>query len=71
MAGCLNDLVWRNKYMKKETKSRIYKAKVSSIITYALETSSEISKTNQMLEANELKVLRKIVGKTKIDSIRS
>ena len=30
-----------------------------------------IKKTKQMLEANEMKVLRKIVGKTKIDRIRS
>ena len=28
-------------------------------------------KTRQMLEANEMKVLRKIVDKTKIDRIRS
>ena len=28
-------------------------------------------KTRQMLEENEMKVLRKIVGKTKIDRIRS
>jgi hypothetical protein len=26
VAGCLNDIVWRNKYMRKETKSKIYKA---------------------------------------------
>ena len=29
------------------------------------------SKTKQILKANEMKVLRKIVGKTKIDRIRS
>ena len=28
-------------------------------------------KTTQMLEANEMKVVRKIVGKTKIDRLRS
>ena len=37
-------------------------------MTYALETRTETSK---ILEANEMKVLRKIVGKTKIDRIRS
>ena len=26
VASCLNDLVWRNKYMRKETKPKIYKA---------------------------------------------
>jgi hypothetical protein len=35
-------------------------------MTYALETRAETSKTRQMLEANEMKALRKIV-KTKID----
>jgi hypothetical protein len=67
----LNDLVWRNKYVRKETKSKIYKATVRPIMTYALETRAETSRTRQMLEANEIKVLRKIVDKTKIDRIRS
>ena len=40
-------------------------------MTYALETSAEASKTRQTLEVNEMKVLRAIVGKTKIDRIRS
>ena len=40
-------------------------------MTYALETRAETSRTRQMLEVNEMKVLRKIVGKTEIDRIRS
>jgi hypothetical protein len=40
-------------------------------MTYALETRAETSRTRQILEANEMKILRKIVGKTKIDRIRS
>ena len=44
---------------------------VLPIMTYALETSAETSKTKQMLEANEMKLQRKIVDKTKIDRIRS
>ena len=40
-------------------------------MTYALETKAETSNTRQMLEANMMTVLRKIVGKTKIDRIRS
>jgi hypothetical protein len=40
-------------------------------MTYALETVVKTSKTSQMLEANEKKVLRKIVDKTKIDIIKS
>ena len=57
--------------MRKETKINIYKTTVRSNMTYALETSTETSRTRQMLEANRMKVLRKIVGKTKIDRIRS
>ena len=49
--------------MKKETKSRMYKAIIFPIMTYALET-------RQMLEDIEMKVVRKIVGKTKIDRIK-
>jgi hypothetical protein len=37
----LNDLVWRNKYMRKEIKLKIYKATILPIITYALETRAE------------------------------
>jgi hypothetical protein len=40
-------------------------------MTYALETRTETSKTRQMLEVNEMKILRKIVGKPKIGRIRS
>ena len=71
MAVCLNDLVWRNKYAREETKSKIYKATIRPIMTYALETRAETLKTRRMLEANQMTVLRKIVGKTKTDRIRS
>ena len=54
-----------------ETESKIYKATLRPIMAglYGLETRAETSTTRQMLEANEIKVLRKIVGKTKIDAI--
>ena len=66
VADCSNDLVWIDKYMIKETKSKIYKATVSSFMTYALKTRAEAIK-NQILEANEMEVQRKI----KIDRLRS
>ena len=55
---------------KKQNK-KIYKATVGPIFTYALETRAETLKTRQILKGNEMKVLRKTVGKTKIDGIRS
>ena len=61
--------------MRKETKSKVYKATVRPIMTYGLETKAETHththKNSQMLEANQMKVLRKIVGKTKIGRKRS
>ena len=36
MTACLND--WGSKYLRKDTKSKIYKATVRPIMTYALET---------------------------------
>jgi hypothetical protein len=40
-------------------------------MTYQPEPRAETLKTGQMLEANEMKALRKIVGKTKIYRIKS
>ena len=42
--------------MRKETKSKIYKATVRPTITYVLEIRTETLKTREMLEANEMKV---------------
>ena len=39
-------------------------------MTYALETRAGTLKRRQMLEANEMKILRKVVGKTRIERIR-
>ena len=51
--------------------TKIYNATVCPIMTYALETRAETSESRQTLEANKKKVLRKIVGKTKMSRIRS
>ena len=48
----------------------MYKATVRPIMTNAQETLAEASRTRQLLEANELKILRKIVGRTKIECTR-
>ena len=63
--------VWKSKYMSKVAKSNICKATVRPIMTYSLETRAETRKIRQMLKVNEIKVQRKIVGKTKIDRLRS
>ena len=57
--------------MRKETEYKIYKANVFPTMTYVLETKARTWKTRQILETNEMKIPRKIVGKTKRDRIRS
>ena len=53
----MDDIVWRNKYMRKETKSNIYKIIVRPIMTYALDNELKHKKNRQMLRANDFKVL--------------
>ena len=38
ISGCLYNLVWNNKYMSAEAKTRIYKTTVRPVLTYAAET---------------------------------
>lgn len=54
-----------------DTKARIYKATVRSTMTYTAETRPDTAKTKQLLEATEMRVLRRIVGKTLLDRERS
>ena len=61
----MNDLVWRNKYMKRKQNKKYTRQPYAKIITYALEISTETSKSRQILEANEMKVLRKKLAKLK------
>ena len=70
-ATCLNNTIWSNKHMGIETKSRIYKAAIRPILTYTAETRPETSKTKQILETTEMKVVRKIAGRTLFDRKRS
>ena len=42
VAGCLNDLVWRNKYVRKETKSKVDEAIVSPIVICTRNQSGNI-----------------------------
>ena len=71
IAGCLNDTIWRNRNIGTETKSRIYKAVIRPIMTYTAETRPDTSKTKQLLETTEMRVLRRITGKTLFDRERS
>jgi len=69
MSGCLRQITWANEYMRKDSKVRIYKTCIRPIMTYGIETREETNKTKRMLRVT--KMLRTIMGKTKIDRIRN
>ena len=70
-AAHLNDTIWWNKHIRTEAKARIYKTAIRPILTYAAETRPETSKTKRILETAEMKIARRIAGKTLMDRIRS
>jgi hypothetical protein len=54
--GCLNDLVWRKIYEEENKIKKNTRQPHSRLVTYALETREETSKTRDTLEANNKKV---------------
>ncbi|CAG9835898.1 unnamed protein product [Diabrotica balteata] len=71
IAGCLNNTIWRNPHINTDVKSRIYKATIRPIMTYTSETRPDTSKTQQLLETAEMRLLRRITGNTLRDRMRS
>jgi len=71
MSGCLRQIIWANEYMRKDSKVRIYKNCIRPIITYGIETREETNKPKRLLRVAEMKTLRTIMGKTRIDRIRN
>ncbi|XP_057654786.1 uncharacterized protein LOC130893037 [Diorhabda carinulata] len=67
IAACLNETIWQNKHIGIQAKSRLYKVTVKPIMTYTAETHPETAKTKRMMEIAEMKVLRRIAGKTLLD----
>lgn len=71
VAGCLNYTIWNNKHLQAEMKTRIYKSAIRPIITYTAETRPDTKKIERMVETTEMKILRRIDGKTLRDRTRS
>lgn len=69
IAGCLNETIWYNQYLRRETKIRIYKCVIGRILTYTAKTGSETTRMCQ-LEAAVKKVWSKISKLTTRDHIR-
>lgn len=47
-AGCLNDTVWRNRYLKRKAKTRIYKIIIRLIMSKTTEIRADTSKTQRL-----------------------
>jgi hypothetical protein len=56
LSGCLNGTIWRNKYLRQETKVRNYKSVLRPVLTYATETCADTSKTKQISETTEMNI---------------
>ena len=57
--------------MSTESKVRIYKTNVCSVLTYTSETRAETTYTQQLLHTTEMKTIRATHGKILRDKIRS
>jgi hypothetical protein len=64
VACCLNDTIWRNKYIRKQAKFRICKAVVRPNMTYRTETRPDTARTQRLLQTTMIKMLRKTAGRT-------
>lgn len=71
ISGCLRDIVWRNKYLSVESKTKIYKTIVRPVLCYAAETRAETSRTKQLMRTTEMNTLRAIAGKSRLDRVRN
>ncbi|XP_045466553.1 uncharacterized protein LOC123675250 [Harmonia axyridis] len=71
ISGFLQDIVWRNKYLNINSKVRIYKTAIRPIITYAAETRPDTARTTQIMSTTEMRIIRRIHGKTLLDRVRN
>lgn len=71
IAGCLRDIIWRNKYMSAKSKIQIYEACIRSVLTYAAETRAETSQTKRVKRTMKMRILRTIKSVKLRDRMRS
>lgn len=63
----LNETLKKNKHIGIEVRLIIYKTVIKLIMSYTAETRPDTIKTKRIMETSEMKVLRKITGKTLLD----
>ncbi|CAG9840620.1 unnamed protein product [Diabrotica balteata] len=55
-AGCVNETIWRNKNIGKETNGKIHKTVIRPIMIYAAETRTRTERQKRILEIAEIKI---------------
>jgi hypothetical protein len=60
-------MIWWNKYLRSETKVRLYKSAVGPVLTCSAEKRADTSKKTS--ETTEMNTVRKRVGKTRLDHV--
>lgn len=60
LLGCLRDIIWSNPYMPKDSKIRIYKTIIKTIMTYGIEVR---------VDTHKMRTLRTIVERMRRDRV--
>ena len=71
MIEVLNELVWKRKELSRRTKLRVYNAIVVPTLMYGSETWVLNKQQESAVQATEMRVLRQIVEKRRVDRVRN
>nr|CAI5853376.1 unnamed protein product [Callosobruchus analis] len=70
VTGALNSLLW-DKGIKKQTKNRLYKSLVESVMLYGAEVWDVSKRNKEKLMATEIDFLRRSCGKSRLERVRN
>ena len=71
MIEVLNELVWKRKELSRRTKLTVYNAIVVPTLMYVSETWVLNKQQDSAVQATEMRVLRQIVEKRRVDRVRN
>ena len=69
--GVLNELVWKQKQLSRKTKMKVYNAIVVPTLVYGSEMWVLNKHQESAIQATEMRVLRRIAGKRRVDRARN
>ena len=57
IADCTNDFAWNNKYLREDSKPKIYNSRISPALTFGAEARSQTKSQMQVTEMGILKII--------------